>query len=154
MGLGWIVHWGDAQHDHDLLLARAVRTLPAGTEASWFSYVDRQFASAIEPDGDALKVAATGDHILGKTTFVSRNSPYQIDCDPALGVTVSFGTGDDAIMVPIYGVLRVELKDTKPPALGVDPESVAAAKVTDQLCQRVAARMQATMGTVPKQAMQ
>lgn len=136
--------------DKSLALTKAVRVLPPGTEAAWMSYVDRQLASAIERDGDAVRIAALADNILGKTTIVSRNAPYSIDCDPSTGAAVwFFGPGDNSIMVPIFGATRIETREATPPPLGVDAGSIAARHLTNVLCERISSRLQEIMGLTP-----
>jgi hypothetical protein len=135
----------NAEKEQQLALARAVSVLPAGTEEAWTAYVDRRFAVAIEHRGGGVRVAALGDHILRKTTFVSRNTPYRLTCSPAIGAFFMFGQGDDSIMVPVYGSWAVDRDAEPPPALGVDKRSIAATHLSEMLCERISTRLNEIM---------
>lgn len=133
-----------SQRAESLKRARAVSVLPNGTEEAWFSYIDRRLVAAIRRHGDVLLVASQGDDILHATTFVSLNMPFQISCSWPLGADVKFGQGDDAVEVPIYGVMLMLLSSgaETEPQLGVDQESIAAQKLSENLCTRISVYMQ------------
>lgn len=145
-GFFWTVHLDDLRKAKAEAAARAVAVLPQGTEEAWTTYVDRRFTDAIQPQGDLLKVVGMGDKITRQTTVVSRGTPYRITCNPVIGVSVNFATGGDGTQVPIYGLMDLEPAGRHEPALGVSPNSVAAAHLGETLCARVTAHMQALSG--------
>src|SRR4051812_31670226 len=79
-------------------LERAVEVLPPDTEQAWISYVERRFASAMQPKAGAISIAGTIDD----ATYVSRNTPYKVSCDPITGGSVEFGYGENAVTAPVY----------------------------------------------------
>lgn len=142
-------YYGAIQSRHveerKLALARAVSVLPPGVDTAWTAYVDRRVASAVQRRGNNVQVAALGDHILGRTNFVSRDTPYSVSCGSVIGAIVWFGAGNDQIMVPIYGPSLVEPGADEVPALGVDSRSIAATRLSEALCERISVRMQEIM---------
>jgi hypothetical protein len=137
-------------------LARAVALLPPGTENAWAAYVDRILARTVSIRKDGIRVRALGAPALGQTMFISRNMPWQVSCDPVMGASVEFGLGDDSIMVWVYGTMRdaddkiaatsslAAVLPSRPP-LGVDTRSIAAKRLSEVLCERIAAYLQKIM---------
>lgn len=144
LGYAW---WSGEQERKESIRAQQVSVLPDGVRAQWESYVDKRLAATIIPDGSQLRVAQFLDDIIGGTTIVSRNSPYTVMCDDFSGAAVSFGSGDDAVTVHVFGALVLE-DDEPEPELGVDAFSVAALELYASLCPRVATYMK-TVTTTP-----
>ena len=130
-------------------LAQAVEVLPPGTEVTWMKYVDQQLWRAIQRNGETLKLTNRLDQVLRKITFISLNSPYSITCDPVLGIDVDFtASGVGTISIPFYVTTNTKLNKETPPSLSVDVLSVAAARRTASLCERVSEQMQEIVGPV------
>lgn len=110
---------------------RVVRLLPEGAQDAWLAYVDRRVAAAIENKAGAVSLRAPDS----EATFVSRNTPFKVTCDPILGGRVDFGYGDNAVSLWIYG--GYDSTAEKEPSLGVSKYSVAAASLSLALCERI-----------------
>jgi hypothetical protein len=147
----------DARHSEqrkrqEHIEALAVSELPAGTEDSWLAYIDRRIAASIYSDGQLVHVAGMEDFLTKATTLVSRNTPYQITCDPILGTTVHFGAESAygiSTDVPILGPMLIDPSVEKPPPLRVDKASIASKRLDEILCARVASRLSAIMQNPP-----
>ena len=123
----------------------AVSILPPGVETAWNAYLDRQFARAIQPQGNVVRVRDSVTDLSSATILISRNSPYQVNCNPFSGWTIEFGQGDNATSVTEYG-----LGTTGPrPPLGVAKNSIAAKRLSEAMCARMAAHMHDVMQEVP-----
>jgi hypothetical protein len=143
-----IFYWAKLKGDEDALArsqARAVHDLPAGVEEAWTAYVSRQLARGIKREGDIIRLAP--DEITRAATFVSPNTPYRVECFPdfVMGAWVNFGQGEQEHMVPVFGNTDFKIRGEKPPALGVDEESVAAAGLAEKLCRQIVGHMQTVM---------
>ncbi len=112
---------------------QAVEALPPGTEAAWVAYIEQRVAASIQAEQGSIRVVGRGYQVLKSTKLLARNTPYQVKCSP-LGISVEFGHGENAITVPISGVLVI---DGKEPALGVIASSKAAERLSRVLCERV-----------------
>ena len=128
---------------HDLEAAKAVAVLAPGVEEAWLAYVDRRVAATMHRIGTNVRVTGMLEELTSQTTIVSANSPYQISCD-RIGGSVTFGYGEDATSVSIFGLLLSPSAE-KPPALGVHPDSIAAKILREKLCLRLSERVQAVM---------
>jgi hypothetical protein len=148
-------------------MARAVKALPAGTEQAWIAYVDHRLAGAIERRGGSVRIAVANQEVLSRDPAVglifgsdehrlSLNTPYHIICDTVTGGVVEFGVRDDVdgpIEVSIWGMgpysalapIAPVLLTEKAPSLSVDKQSVAAARLSEKLCDRVSARLHEIM---------
>jgi hypothetical protein len=115
---------------------RAVSVLPPGTQDVWVAYVERRVAAAIQSKASAISVTSGAD----ETTYVSRNTPFKVSCNPRTGGSVEFGYGENSVSVPIYGWL-VDWEAEKAPPLGVIESSVAAATLSKTLCERISATL-------------
>lgn len=118
-------------------LDKAVTVLPPGTQEAWLEYVDRSMADAIQSKAGALLVTGLSD----ESKYLSRNTPYQVSCDPIMGGSIEFGYGENSTTVPIYGLLLDHKKIEKAPLLGVAESSIAAANLTKVLCERITASL-------------
>lgn len=117
----------------------AVSVLPPGVEDAWNAYLDEQFARAVQPQGGVVRVTDVID-IPDETRLISRNSPYEINCYPDSGGYIQFGHGEGATTITVYGIAAPE-----PPPLGVPKNSVAAKRLFETMCARLAAHMQNAM---------
>lgn len=115
----------------------AVSVLPPGVEDAWNVYLDQQFARAVQPQGDVVRLTDT-INVLDATSLVSRNSPYEVHCD-STGGSINFGQGESATTVTIYGI------GAEPPPLGVPTNSIAAKHLYQEMCERIAAHMHDVM---------
>jgi hypothetical protein len=115
---------------------KAVSDLPPGTKEAWIAYVERRVAAAIQLKAGAISVTSVSD----ETTFVSRNTPFKVSCNPGTGGLVEFGYGENSVTVPIYGLLVDRQTESSPP-LGVIQTSVAAANLSRTLCKRISAAL-------------
>jgi hypothetical protein len=149
-----------AQTEQELEAAKAIAVLPPGTAEPWDSYVDRRIAATLHRTGTTVQLINPINEMLGKTVYVSIYSPYEISCD-VLGGSIAFGysqrtmtsrngeNGDssDDLSLNIYGVVaEADPTAEKPPPLGVNIQSIAAAKLGKRLCQRIAERMETIFG--------
>lgn len=116
---------------------RAVEVLPAGTEEAWLTYIEKVVEATIKPEEGQIRVIAMGDKVMKGTTLVSRNTPYQVQCSPFLGISVIFGHGENSVTAPLSGVLALD----RSPPLGVSKASKAAEKLSSTLCARVGVLM-------------
>ena len=119
----------------------AVSVLPPGVETAWNAYLDRQFARAFQPQGDVVRVRSSVTDLTSTTILISRNSPYQVVCDPGSGWTIEFGQGDSATSVTMYGLAKTGPR----PPLGVAKYSIAAKRLSEATCARMAAHMHDVM---------
>jgi hypothetical protein len=111
---------------------RSVDVLSPGTEDAWISYVERRVAAVMQFKVGAISI----NNSISEATYVSRNTPYRVSCDPITGGTVEFGYGENPVMVSIYGLVVDGEAEAAPP-LGVSSSSVAAAKLSRRLCERI-----------------
>jgi hypothetical protein len=129
---------------------RIVSVLPPGTEEAWNSYVDRRFTAAIVRDGAVIYVGAPlkGLMLSGTTmtTIVSINTPYMMNCNFGNG-EITFGYGDNAVVVPIFGWFADMYGKESPPPLGIDTSSIAAERLWAKLCTRISDKLQALLKT-------
>ncbi|MBU2152265.1 MAG: hypothetical protein KKE02_14695 [Alphaproteobacteria bacterium] len=129
-----------ARHEAEIAAARAVSTLPAGVQSRWEAYVDQRFDALLKRQGNTLRVGGAA------ASYVSANAPYHVDCDP-FGIEVNFGDGEDQLGVAITpGIFNFTGPDDtvpqKAPELGVATDSIAAKRLGEALCERVALRME------------
>lgn len=129
---------GDAQKRASEM---AVSVLPPGVETTWKAYVDGRFSRAIRPQGDVVRVRDDATDAMHTTVLISRNSPYEISCDPITGGTIQFGQGDSATSVTVYGLGSSEAR----PPIGVPTNSIAAKQLSEAMCLQMAARMHDVM---------
>jgi hypothetical protein len=122
----------------------AVSVLPPGTQEAWIAYVDRRAAAAVQPRAGAVALTGMFNGVLQKATLGSRNTPYQVRCGPIIGASVTFGYGDDSVMVPIYGGFSNREAEKAPP-LGVIKSSVAAENLSRTLCERISVSLSRIM---------
>lgn len=150
--IGYKVYWDRSQAVIEAAYAqkrateKAASVLPPGVETAWNAYLDRQFARAIQPQGDVVRVRDYTTELTSATILVSRNSPYQVDCDPFNGGKIEFGQGDNATSVTVYGYATAGPR----PPLGVGRDSIAAKRLSEAMCARMAAHMHDVMREVPR----
>ena len=135
----------EAAYSQKRATQKAVSVLPPGVETAWNAYLDRQFARAIQPQGDVVRVRDSTTELTSATILVSRNSPYQVDCDPFNGGKIEFGQGDNATSINVYGLATAGPR----PPLGVASDSIAAKRLSEAMCARMAAHMHDVMREVP-----
>ena len=121
--------------------ANAAAVLPAGAKDAWVAYVDRRLAAAIVRDGTMLRLRTLFDSVTSATTILPVTTPYTIHCDLA-GGTIVFGYGNKIAAVRIFA-MSVELPGEKPPALGVNENSIAAQQLRTKLCARISDKLKA-----------
>ena len=148
----------DRDAEEQMAVARAVSTLPAGSEQAWQAWVDNEVTAKIVRYGRTLKLSA---FLESAPIYVSINMPYSVDC--AFGIDVNFGDADNGgaiveIDSPWHRVApapadapasdRVDLSGVnmfdapvKPSGITVVPDSIAAKGLRNKLCARVAAAM-------------
>lgn len=126
---------------------KAVSILPEGVEAAWLSYVDRRVAATVQRTGPLVKVHGDLDHVTNKTTIISVNTPYRVECDALTGGTVTFGRLDDSVTVTIFGLMVADPSAERAPSLGVNRLSIAATNLTKTLCSRLANAVAAAMAS-------
>ena len=102
--------------------------LPEGVKEAWISYVERRVASAVQFKAGAVVLH---DDDLFEITFVSRNTPFKVTCDPVTGGRVEFAYGGGSVGVQIFGFAEDQ------PPLSVSKMSVAAADLSRVLCERI-----------------
>lgn len=142
-GLVLYARWRSAVEEHQAVLATT--RLPDGVEAAWRAYVLKRLASTLVVQGNQIRIAQATDKLTGQSTVVSTSTPFEVNCDGVLGGTITFGSGDDAVFVPIFGPAVIYLDGSdKPPPLGVDPSSTAATSLNQQLCPLISDYMQRT----------
>lgn len=122
---------------------RAVSVLSPDTQESWLAYVDQKISGSIQSRAGGLALLNTLDESTpdpyDETTLVSRNTPYKVTCSPVAGGSIVFGYGDDATTVRIYDLNSPAAHNQ--PALEVATSSIAAAKLSKILCERVSISM-------------
>ena len=117
----------------------AISILPPGVEDAWIRYVDERLSMRLEARQNAIRVRYPGE---SKTVLVSLNMPYSVECSPDLGGSVTFGSGENATAVLIYGFLDFESKE---PEMGVRRTSIAAQQLHERLCDRIQSRVATLM---------
>jgi len=123
--------------------ALAVDKLPIGVEVAWVGYVENQLAVAIQRREGQIQLFNPIDDIFDTKTYISLNMPYTIDCNSVLGGSVTFGSGKNSILVPIFGILtKLGTDRTTPPELGVNERSIAAKRLYQNLCPIISEYMQ------------
>jgi hypothetical protein len=115
---------------------RAVDVLPPGTEGAWNAWIDEQVSKSIIPQGNAVEVKT----FLGLgPVYYSRNTPYKVDC--SFGIIVKFGAAVQSADSVDGDEVWIEgpgsTKDSPP--LNVPVGSIAALRLREALCARVAA---------------
>ena len=87
------------------------------------------------------------DQLFNATSHISRNMRYRVFCDRLFGASVSFGAGDETFDVQIIEPFQfddvgpVKAGNDGTPALSVWPDSVAAGRLSDRLCDRIITRI-------------
>jgi len=126
----------------DTAARAAVSELPPGVESAWLAYVDRRVAATIRRRRNTLEVTEFASAAIDRTTIISDNMPYRVDCDSIIGAEVRFGHGSEYATVPIYGRMVMDRSAEEPPPLGVSPASIAAKTLARTLCTRISQRVQ------------
>lgn len=147
------------QSDAEIAAAKAVSVLPAGTEEAWLAYVDRRIAATLHRSGSVVQLTGGVNDIMGKTAYVSVNSPYEVSCFAGQG-SLTFGYGHASVFCPngdepeidndftvaVYGyVTNADPSAEKSPPLEVSKLSAAARNLDKTLCKRIAERVQEIM---------
>lgn len=127
-----------------------VGTLPPGVEDAWRTFIADRATAVVRRDGARIVVQTSA-----QISYLRPSISYSIICNQ-LDPTIVFGEGEDAIvahLLPADGPLRGDMapprsdwnKATDFPALRVDPDSVAAKRLSAELCSLAASNVSETM---------
>ena len=127
--------------------ARAVDTLPRGTESAWRAYVERQVARKIQRIGGVVRVNMYLDEVTRTTTYISTTTPFTVQCYP-FGGTVYFSRLDhsETVYTNVFGLVSENWRQPEePPPLPVNELSTAASQLSEALCVQIAEQVAAVM---------
>lgn len=126
-------YWKGEDDRKALAASIAVSMLPNGVEEDWQRYVAHRLSTSIRPHGSQIHISERSlvSGIFDDQTVVSKNMPYSVYCNDILGGVVSFGNGDTAVDVFIFGPLAT---DDEAPDLVVHEDSIAAKSLRKSLC--------------------
>jgi hypothetical protein len=111
----------------------SVVALPPGVEEAWIRHVDERMRARFEPRASAIRIRYD-ERLESKSVLVSLNMPYTVECSPELGGSIAFGSGEQATVVSVYGLLDL---DGQEPDLGVSTGSIAARRLHERLCDHI-----------------
>lgn len=130
-GAGWWV-LDRLKAESELRAALAVEVVPAQSGEAWRAHVLAILQTNIVREGQRLRIRSEEMRGWFREAVAPANHPYVVDCGP-LGLSVSFAIGQDQIVVPLAGA-AAQLADLRVPPLEVHPRSLAAQRLTGDLC--------------------